>query len=124
MQSQDKIRPIRDHVLIRWVPEDDYEANLKTLTTQRKRLDVLEQQLALLRPKIARYESNPTPAGQRLLQEAKESEARYAAELDKLRTEMKTEEWLTPEQIVPVLPDVTAVNARSQDKPATAPAAG
>jgi hypothetical protein len=109
---------------IRWIPAAEYEANLKTQQSQRQRMDFLEKQLAIVRGKITKYENNTTQTGQAILREARDSEGRYATELDKLRTSLKSEEWLTPEQIVPVLPDVSAVNARSQSPSATKPAAG
>jgi hypothetical protein len=109
---------------IRWIPAAEYEANLKTQQIQRQRMDFLEKQLAIVRGKITKYEDNTTQTGQAILREARDSEGRYATELDKLRTSLKSEEWLTPEQIVPVLPDVSAVNARSQSSSTTKPAAG
>jgi hypothetical protein len=109
---------------IRWIPASEYEANLKTQANQRQRMDFLEKQLAIVRGKITKYETNTTQIGQSILREARDSEQRYTGELDKLRTELKTEEWLTPEQIVPVLPDVSAVNAQTQATSTTKPAAG
>jgi hypothetical protein len=109
---------------IRWIAADEYEANVKALQGQRLRMDFLEKQLAIVRGKITKYETNTTQIGQSLLREARDSEERYTAELDKLRTELKSEEWLTPEQIVPVLPDVSAVNAQTQATSTTKPAAG
>ena len=103
---------------VRWVTINEWNALDKQRRIEQNNIENREKALTKLRYRInnARlpHQKQQLPADQA-------EEARLVAEIEAIRAKMPTEEWLTPEQIVPILPDVTAVNARS--RAATQPAA-
>ncbi|MGB7159752.1 MAG: hypothetical protein WBD40_16925, partial [Tepidisphaeraceae bacterium] len=98
---------------VRWVPNREYEDYVREATFQKNQLADLERKLRIARGRITEYTGRPQQAAQ--LETAKADEQTGLRLIADLRATMTTEEWLNPDQIVPVLPDVTSVNNASRN---------
>ncbi|HEV2295786.1 MAG TPA: hypothetical protein VGR35_18200 [Tepidisphaeraceae bacterium] len=101
----------------RWIGINEWEAKDKERRIQTNRLEELERALARSRSRIANLKADvdrgrASDRQRALLIAEQGEEQRLLAEIQTTQAKIPLEEWLTPEQIVPVLPDVTAVNAR------------
>jgi len=102
---------------VTWITPKEHDAKLRESARQKNQLKELEMILARARADQTKYATrNPQLVAQR---QADEQEA--LRRIADARAKMVVEEWLTPEQLLPVLPDVTAVN-RATDRVATQPA--
>lgn len=106
---------------VRWVSPREFDAALRDVTLQKNQLTELERKLRIAQARIKEYTGKSMRAGD--LATAHRDEQTALQLIAGLRATMTTEEWLTPEQILPVLPDVSALNNATRDS-TTQPTAG
>jgi hypothetical protein len=110
----------------RWIGINEWNAKDKERRIQLNRIEELNKGLLRVQTRIGdkqkildRGGQLPAKAQQELSVDRNE-EVRLKQLIETERAKIPPEEWLTPEQIVPVLPDVTAVNTRAKTtKPTT-----
>lgn len=111
----------------RWIGINEWEARDKERRIQNNRIEDLERALTKVRGRIVSFQKqvDSGTASAKVRASLMADQGEEQALLTRIQTErakIPPEEWLTPEQIVPVLPDVTAVNVRNIDRAATGPA--
>lgn len=105
----------------RWIGINEWNVKDRERRVQSSRVEALEKALTGVRSRIGNFKEavergRASERQRKLLVAEQEEEQRLLAELQAARAAIPAEEWLTPEQILPVLPDVTAVNARSRSE--------
>lgn len=104
----------------RWIGINEWDARDKERRIQNNKIEDLEIALTRVRVRIGNFQKlvdsgNASAKVRSLLAADRGEEQVLLTAIQTERAKIPPEEWLTPEQIVPVLPDVTAVNARTRD---------
>jgi hypothetical protein len=114
----------------RWIGVNEWNAKDKERRISLNKIEDITKALTRVQSRITERQKTLdrggtlTPRAQQELSADRSEEVRLKQQIDVEQAKIPQEEWLTPEQIVPVLPDVTAVNARSRGAaPATTKAA-
>ncbi|MDQ3439757.1 MAG: zinc-ribbon domain-containing protein [Planctomycetota bacterium] len=112
----------------RWIGLNEWNAKDKERRIQQNKIEdltkgLIKVQSRLVRAKKLAESPTATPAHRATFMTEQGEEQQLLAKIEAERVKIPPEEWLTPEQIVPVLPDVTAVNSGSRPAATTGAAA-